>query len=73
MTKAVKWNEGGSLATNLKKNLKKKLNRIVQREKLAAIPCGNNPLQNYGTLFLFFPPLFAFRYHFLFRRYATGC
>ena len=36
------------------KELKKKLNRRVQREKLAAISCYNNRLQNYGTPVLFF-------------------
>jgi hypothetical protein len=42
------------------KELKKKLNRIVQREKLAAIPCSNNRLQNYGTLVLLLLLLFFF-------------
>jgi hypothetical protein len=38
-----------------KKELKKKkLKRIVQRQELAAIPCSNNHLQNYGTLGLHF-------------------
>jgi len=54
MTKAVTWNQSGSLTSNLKKNLKIQLNRNVRREKLAAIPCSNSRLQNYGKLVLLF-------------------